>query len=222
MNGRLLNFLTALSLLLCVAVAISWLASYHPHYAVSVDDTPTAAPGVQAARGRLRWVVRLGREAVPGVQAIPIPPKRLGPRETDEWIMGGEITVPTRGGGVVRAKDLADRQTATRRRFRAASIDEAGPRASLAGCAWQSGRSSVGPVEVDTAAPSAVPFRRWAAITLRHAYLLAVLGVLPVGRLTGGVRRSARKTRGLCATCGYDLRATPGRCPECGLEPSGG
>ena len=41
-------------------------------------------------------------------------------------------------------------------------------------------------------------------------------------RVVTAIKARGRRRAGLCPTCGYDLRATPDRCPECGIVPSKG
>jgi hypothetical protein len=48
------------------------------------------------------------------------------------------------------------------------------------------------------------------------AWVAATLGVLAV---RAAMRRRRRAVQGICLKCGYDLRATPDRCPECGTVP---
>ena len=45
---------------------------------------------------------------------------------------------------------------------------------------------------------------------------VAAFGVLPLIFVVGVARRRRRRGTGRCARCGYDLRASPDRCPECG------
>lgn len=57
-----------------------------------------------------------------------------------------------------------------------------------------------------------------AAVTVAASALPPAIWLMLVAR--GLARRRMRHINHLCPACGYDLRATPGRCPECGIVPT--
>jgi hypothetical protein len=55
-----------------------------------------------------------------------------------------------------------------------------------------------------------------ALLTTPHWMWLALALLVPAVRVTRTVVGRRRFAEGHCQVCGYDLRATPDRCPECG------
>lgn len=51
-----------------------------------------------------------------------------------------------------------------------------------------------------------------------YCILIIPLSIPGMFCVLGALRRMRRRYRGHCVLCGYDLRASPERCPECGCE----
>src|SRR4051812_49368800 len=58
--------------------------------------------------------------------------------------------------------------------------------------------------------------KHWAVPHWSLVSAFAVLPAIAVRRQFRAFRRRRRSRLGCCPACGYDLRSSPGRCPECG------
>ena len=60
---------------------------------------------------------------------------------------------------------------------------------------------------------------RWWAVAIPMWSIVVATVILPAARAARRLRSHRWRRVGGCPSCGYDLRATPDRCPECGTVP---
>ena len=68
----------------------------------------------------------------------------------------------------------------------------------------------------EVGAPGSVR-RFYFGVRLKLFILAAFAAIVPLQRFSRWIREGSRRRRGLCPACGFDLRASKERCPECGL-----
>jgi hypothetical protein len=61
-------------------------------------------------------------------------------------------------------------------------------------------------------------YREHWAFVVPHWFVFLLLLLSTNRLLIRYIRKSRWQARGCCLKCGYDLRATPGKCPECGTQ----
>lgn len=65
-----------------------------------------------------------------------------------------------------------------------------------------------------------LPILKDAAIGINFSHMAVITGFPICLQLALKLRKRLLQREGVCRNCGYDLRATPDRCPECGSIPT--
>jgi hypothetical protein len=220
MHRNLLNLLTGLSGLLFVLVAVLWLWSAMKHEAQFIGSHRVTPPAAEGGRVTVVWAgaclddgrIVLGRRIVLRsvawfVQANGVDVSRVS---DFEWFAReSHLTDGDDEFGFPMPLEIVSKTY---------DSPPANAKAEL-----RRGRM---PVFIHDGS-------LW-AVTVHYWFILIVAMALPVGRgwraFDRYVVRRNRRMAMCCPACGYDLRATPERCPECGTtvgstaaaSPSGG
>jgi hypothetical protein len=195
----LLNAATALSLALCLATMLLWVRSYWRMYDLAATRTwrdggevRATTMGMRSEPGRL--VFARGTDVRSGRAVTPQDlqlPERAHART--RWVWGSRPAPPRPAPNAAAADGTSWTGWGLPRTRRLQ-----GGRPGALGFSTTITRVPYGTLAVLLAIPAAV----------RAAVVSALW-----------VRRRRRARGGLCLTCGYDLRNSPERCPECGAIP---
>lgn len=210
------HILLALSLLLCAAVAGMWVRSFwsadYLYYTVPEERDPTetvtkqsVSYGVLARRGvlQLEWLTNTN---APGPFSSPQAHNRdplWSGGCTGRWVWGAVSLTDDRAEELLRLAPLLFPRGAIGWREPASRILQFGYERILYNVRGSLFGDPPGICRL---------------LTVPH-WAIGLPGlVFPLLTLSRAQRRRRREARGLCVDCGYDLRATPARCPECGRE----
>jgi hypothetical protein len=185
---RLLNLLTALSLLVCVATVMLWVRSYGHwdsfcHADLHFETLTSVQQSFNSSRGRL-WACFVGGEQLDRADA-----EYEYTANQREHRLGNH---PERWRYVARPPGRPDAPW------------------EFVGIHFVRTRDRRTPAGLISVLSVGVP----------HSLVGVLAMILPAVRTRSWLLHGRQRRMGLCPACGYDLRATPDRCPECGAAAS--
>lgn len=184
----MMKWLSRISLVLCVAVAGMWLASFFWTPVVRWRQGAQRTFFVAVHRGQVELAEQSFTPGFVAKQAILV---------TDEYGVLKLETSPHFGEGW-----------------------EYDPHSALYRSPFWFGHGHQTLITIRALGPSqAVFLGGFDLFTIPIWFVMVVFAIAPTIVWTRAHRRRVRIRDGICVKCGYDLRATPDRCPECGTVP---